>query len=61
MVSEEKRMNEEQGENAARPAGEKTVDELLNQHVGRWQQRVQIIVAVVAAFLLYMIWFMMHE
>lgn len=58
-MSEEKRMNEQQG--AAGPAGDKTMDELLNQHMGRWQQRVWIIVAGLAAFLLYMVWFMMHE
>ncbi len=61
-MSEEKSLDGEKSGNEARPAGEaQSVDALLDQHVHRWQQRVQIIAAVVAAFLVYMIWFMMHE
>lgn len=60
MVSEQKNVSEEQG-GEARPAGEQSVDELLGQHVGHWQRRVQVIVAVVLVFLLYMVWFMMQE
>ncbi len=55
-VSEEKSVSGEQ------PAGEQSkVDEYLERHVKRWHHRVQIIVAITAVFLLYMIWFMMHE
>lgn len=61
-MSEEKNVSEEKIESPAQPGGEaKSVDELLNQHVHRWQQRAQVIVALVAVFLLYMIYFMMHE
>ncbi len=61
-MSEEKNVNEEQGGNAVPPAGDaqKAMDDYLEQHMQRWQQRVQIIVAVAAVFLVFTIWFMMH-
>lgn len=62
MVTEENKVNEENAVNTgvAGDAG-KTLDEYLVMHKERWQKRVQIIVALVAVFILYMIYFMMHE
>ncbi len=55
-------MSEEKSVSGEQPAGEQSkVDEYLERHVKRWHHRVQIIVAITAVFLLYMIWFMMHE
>ena len=39
----------------------KTIDDYMNVHMQRWQKRAQIIAAVVAAFILYMGWFMLHS
>ncbi|HKB59938.1 MAG TPA: hypothetical protein VKC56_07840 [Gallionellaceae bacterium] len=62
MVTEENKVNEENAVNTgvAGDAG-KTMDDYLSMHKERWQKRVQIIVALVAVFILYMIYFMMHE
>jgi hypothetical protein len=61
-VSEDSKVNEENGVNTG-AAGEanKTIDHYLALHRERWHKRVQIIVALVAVFILYMIYFMMHE
>lgn len=40
---------------------EKTMDEYMAMHMERWKKRMQIIVALIALFILYMIYFMTHS
>lgn len=61
-IGEEDRVNEASGANApAAGDANQNVDDLMKAHMQRWQQRAQIIVAVVFVFILYMIWFMLHS
>lgn len=64
-MSEENKLNEAGGmkDTSGVDAGNanQTVDDLMKAHMERWQGRAQIIVALVAVFLLYMIWFMLHN
>lgn len=61
-MSEENKVNEENAVSTGAAGGaNKTADDYLAMHKERWQKRVQIIVALVAVFILYMIYFMMHE
>lgn len=60
-MSEENKVTEENGVNAG-AAGDanRSLDDYLAMHKARWQKRAQIIVALVAVFILYMIYFMTH-
>ncbi len=54
-VSEEK-VTEEKGS-----LTEAERNALMEHHMKRWEKRAQIIMAVMAAFVLYTAWFMMHS
>jgi hypothetical protein len=55
------KVNEEQAGGPDKAGGEAKKVDFMEQHMQRWEQRVQIIVAVAAAFLIFTIWFMLHE
>ncbi len=55
------KVSEEQAAGQDKAGGEAKKVDFMEQHMRRWEQRVQIIVAVAAVFLIFTIWFMMHE
>ncbi len=56
-------MSEEKTAGAEQATGKEAqnIDQYLEQHMKRWHERVQIIVAIAAVFLVFTIWFMLHD